>query len=113
MVIGEMPSDEEMAKSAKEETWRGMNVSAITQEIKERLRITDEEGVVITFVEPGSPAQEAGISAGTIIQTINGKRVRNVAEYNKIIKDIPAENSVRLLIKQGENSRFIILKGGK
>ncbi len=113
MVIGEMPSDEEMAKSTKEKTWRGMNVSTITPEIKERLRITDEEGVVVTFVESGSPAQEAGISVGTIIQTINGKRVRNVLEYNKIIKVIPAKSMVRLLIKQGENSRFVILKGEK
>ncbi len=114
LTTGEMPSDEDMAKSAHDETWRGMRVSAITSEIKERLDIAaDEDGVVVTAVDPGSPAEEAGINAGVLIKALDGKAVKNIREFNAVIKNIPVEKNVRLLIKMGEQSRFVILKGGK
>ncbi|MBN1445639.1 MAG: Do family serine endopeptidase [Candidatus Omnitrophica bacterium] len=115
MVISEMPSDEELAKAAKqeEELWRGMRVSSITPAIKERLGITDGEGVVVTFVEPGSPASEAGISAGAIIKKIDGKDAKNLAGYRNLVKAVPDGKNVRLLIKSGEQSISVILKSEK
>jgi serine protease Do len=113
IVIGEMPSDEEMAKAASIQAWRGMHVSAVTQEIKQKLNITDEEGVVIIAVEPGSRAEEAGLTAGLLIKMLDGKTIKTLSEYNSMVKNIPAEKNVRLLIKQGEQSRFVILKGEK
>ncbi len=114
MVISEMPSDEELAKaSQQEEMWRGMRVSSVTPEIQQRLNITEGEGVVVTFVEPGSPAGDAGISAGVLIKKIDGKDVKNLAGYGNLIKALPADKSVRLLIKRGEQSMSVILKSGK
>jgi serine protease Do len=113
MVIGEMPSEEEMAKVSGKEVWRGMHVSAITPEIKQRLEITDEEGMVVISVEPGSPAEDANISSGTLIKAIDGKKIKDVSDYSKVTKNIPAEKDVRLLVKQGNLVRFVILKGEK
>ena len=115
MVISEMPPDEVLAKAAQQEEgiWRGMRVSSITAEIKERLNITDSEGVVVISVEQGSPAAEAGISSGIIIKKIDGKDVRNISAYRNLVKLTPAEKNVRLLIKRGEQSISVILKSGK
>jgi serine protease Do len=115
MVISEMPSDEVLAKAAQQEEglWRGMRVTTITPEIRERLNITDSEGVVVISVEPGSPAAEAGISAGILIKKIDGKDVKNLSTYRNLINSMPSEKNVRLLIKRGEQSMSVIIKSGK
>lgn len=114
LVTGEMPSDEELAKiSREEEVWRGMSVSAITQEIRQRLNITDTEGVVVTSVEPGSKAEEAGIGVGMVIKAINGKTIKGMEDYISTVKGIPEEKNARILVRFGEQSRFVIIKGGK
>jgi len=115
MVIGEMPSEEEMAKMSEkgEETWRGMRVSALTPEIKQRLSIKDVEGVIVTSVEPGSAAAEAGIAPGMIIRTIDGKQIKGLTEYRTVTKSISGEKDVRLLVTREEQNIFIILKSGK
>jgi len=113
MTTTEMPSDEELAKAAGSEAWRGMQVSAITEEMRQQANITDKEGVVVTSVESGSAAEEAGITPGIVIKTINGKTVKGMQDYAALVKNIPSGNSVRLLVKLGEQSRFVIIKGGK
>ena len=48
-----------------------------------RLRLKSETGVVVTRVEPGSPAANAGIQTGDIIREVNRKAVKNVEELCK------------------------------
>ncbi len=111
--IGEMPSDEQLASMVEGPVWRGMKVSAITEDIKERMRISDNAGVIVTGVEPGSAADEAGISAGTIILAIEGRNIKGLSDYNEVIKKLPADKDVRLRVKQGTTIRVLLLKGGK
>ncbi|MDD3726286.1 MAG: DegQ family serine endoprotease [Candidatus Ratteibacteria bacterium] len=113
LVTDEMPSDERMAEMEEKQMWRGMMVTSITPEIKEQLGLKDSDGVVVISVEPGSPAEEAGITQGVVIKEINGMKIKGLSEYKKVVKDIPKDKSVRLLIMKAEQSMFIILKGEK
>ncbi|HPP29820.1 MAG TPA: DegQ family serine endoprotease [bacterium] len=113
LVTGEMPSDEEIAKVEEKEKWRGMRVSFITPEIKEQLGLMDTEGVVVLSVEEGSPAEEAGIAQGVIIKEIDGKKIKNLSEYRNVVKNIPRDKNVRVLINRGKQNIFVILKGEK
>jgi len=113
LITGEMPSDEELAKAEEKEVWRGMRVSSITPEMREQIGTKDTEGVVVISVEQDSPAEEAGITQGAIIKEIDGKKIKGISEYRSVIKGIPANKNVRVLIKRGEQSIFVILKGEK
>ncbi|MCM8760136.1 MAG: Do family serine endopeptidase [Candidatus Omnitrophica bacterium] len=113
LITGEMPSDEEMAKIEEKEKWRGLTVSSVTSEMKERLGLADTKGVAVVDVEPGSPAEEAGIVEGVIIKEIDGKKIMNISEYRSVIKNIPSDKNVRVLISKGKQNIFVILKGGK
>ncbi|MGI6595648.1 MAG: Do family serine endopeptidase [Elusimicrobia bacterium] len=114
ITIAEMPTDEELAKKVeKQEQWRGMTVAAITSDIKGYFNLKETDGVVVVSVEPGSPSEESGIVPGVIIKEIDVIKTRNIAEYNNAIKKMPAEKSVRVMIKKGEQSFFVILKGEK
>ena len=113
LVTAEMPSDEQLASAVESSSWRGMKVSAITAEMKERLRTDDSSGVVVIMVEPGSPASLSGITPGTVILGLDGINLKGLKEYNEAVKKVPMEKDVRLKVRQGANNRILILKGEK
>lgn len=47
----------------------------------------DTDGVLIKSIERGSTEEEIGITVGEIILAINGKSVKNILDYNKIIEE--------------------------
>jgi serine protease Do len=53
-------------------------------------------GIVIEAVEPGSPAQKAGLQAGDVITSVDGKPVHNGADLVNPIAQTPIGHSVRL-----------------
>lgn len=113
LVIGERPSDEKLADFKDGASWRGMKVSDVTEEIKDRYGIEDGQGVAVTFVEEGSPSSEAGIVPGIIILEIDGRKIRGMKDYNEAVKTVPEDKDVRLRIKQGNLVMFILIKSEK
>ncbi|HOK55921.1 MAG TPA: DegQ family serine endoprotease [bacterium] len=113
VTVGEMPAEEPVAAETEEKLWRGMRVSALTEEMKSQFGIDENEGVVVTYVETGSPADESGIKVGSVIKMINDYKISNISDYRKVIKNIPKNTDVRVQIKFGDRTRFLVLKGEK
>ena len=103
--IGERPDDFEQLTEAPEEAWRGMEVSEITADYARRYNIKEQQAVVVTHVEPDSPADEAGLVPGDVILAINRKRIRNLEDYKSAIKKVKGDALIRT--ERG----FVILKG--
>ncbi len=98
-VIGERPQsiEEEATKEgeAKAGNWRGMSVENLDLEFANRFRTKEKQGVVVIDVQPGSCADEAGLSAGDIILAINKQAIKNISDYEKITKDLRGSVLVR------------------
>ncbi|MCK7515798.1 MAG: PDZ domain-containing protein [Desulfobacterales bacterium] len=58
----------------------------MTPQIARELGLKKSAGVVVDRVEPGSPAAEALIQVGDVIQAVNRKPVRNVDDFVKIVE---------------------------
>jgi S1-C subfamily serine protease len=59
----------------------GVSLDDITPQIARQLGLAANTlGAVITQVEPGSAAQEAGLQRGDVIQEINHKSIANATE---------------------------------
>ena len=43
----------------------------------------DGEGILVREVNPGSPAEKAGVKAGDVITSFNGERIRSVGELRE------------------------------
>ncbi len=109
---GEAP-EEPLARSpaVSEKEWRGMKVADITTEWKQRFQLTEDKGVVITEVRPGSIAEEAGLNPGTVIRRIGSTVIFSVTDYNKAINSVRKNESVVLLVNQAGRNHWVSLKG--
>jgi serine protease Do len=108
--IAEMKDEEEQVASGESEAY-GLTVQNLTPEIAESLGIgVDVQGVLVSGVEPGSPADEAGLRRGDVIVEVNRKPVKDVDAYSKEMKGAGPGKSVLLLVRRGENTVFLALK---
>jgi serine protease Do len=60
----------------------------------------------VTRVEPESPAAEAGIQPGDVIQEVNRKPVKNVEDFAQKVEKAKDKDSILLFIQRGQNSLF-------
>jgi serine protease Do len=110
--VGEM-KDEEVVASTAEKGELGLTVQQVTPQVAESLGLERAEGVVITAVEPGSPADDAGLRRGDIILEVDRKGVRKVADFRKAAGEIKKGKGVLFLVRRGENTLFLALKPSK
>ncbi|MBI5787479.1 MAG: DegQ family serine endoprotease [Candidatus Schekmanbacteria bacterium] len=110
VTLGTYPKDERMAFMPHKIASRlGMRVENVTRQLKDYFNLKDESGVVITDVEENSPATEAEITAGTIILEVNRKPVPNIEVYQSLISEAKSKETVLLLVKQAEHTRYVTL----
>ncbi|MEE9613964.1 MAG: DegQ family serine endoprotease [Thermodesulfobacteriota bacterium] len=88
----------------------GLTVQPIPVEMAEGLGIEDIEGVLVTAVNPDSPAGNAGLKRGDIIKAINKKPVRGIAEYRKEIKAAVEGDLILFFVMRGKNTIFVTVK---
>jgi serine protease Do len=96
VTVGERPEnlekeEEIISSEIPGSRWRGLTVDELNQENLQHFRIEEREGVVVTDIEPGSPADESGIMPGDVIKEINGKKVSNLSNYQRIIQDVKGD----------------------
>ncbi len=89
----------------------GIEVTDLTPAIARQLGVDrDEKGVVILKIEPGSPADEAGLKKGDIIQEIDRQEIRNQNDFAKAFSNIRANDSVLLFVKRAGRGFYITLQ---
>ena len=78
----------------------GVGVADINAERVKALKLKEERGVEITRVEDNSPASKAGLKVGDVVLDYNGQRVEGTAQFQRMVRETPADRQVRLLISR-------------
>jgi len=104
--VGEMEEKAEVAKTPSTKKSLGVTVQNLTPEIAKGLGLKKDTGVVVTGVEPGSPAADAGIQAGDVIREVNRKPVKDVQDFVQKIEKAKDQNNVLLFLQRGQNNLF-------
>lgn len=115
VAIGEQPKD--LARSgapSPEEgpsgALAGLSVHEVTPEFAQRFGLpNDEDGVVVTRVEPGSLADDAGVQRGDLVLEINRQVVRNTKDFNRIAGEIGKDDSILLLVNRQGQTLYITI----
>jgi serine protease Do len=111
--IAEMADDEVQVAKGEAEAF-GLTVQNLTPEIAESLGLArDVSGVLVSAVDPGSAAADAGLRRGDVILEVNRKAVPNVEAYSTQLREGKGAKSVLMLVRRGENTVFLALKPEK
>ena len=86
----------------------GLQVRTVTPEIAQELGLDEPEGVVVGTVEPGSPAEKAGLRRGDVILEVNQESIDDAAEFREALEE--AERGALLLVSRGGAQIYVPLK---
>ena len=104
-----MAQSEEKAKA--EVGWLGLKVGPVTDEVRERMNRGRLSGVVVTEVEPGSPAAKIGIQRGDVIRSVDQVRVRSATDFRNLVARKKRQKTVLLHVVDHRTGRagFVIV----
>jgi len=81
----------------------GAMVQSLSPDLVEVLKLKDSKGVVVTEVEPGGLADQAGIQPGDVIHKINGSPVARANEWEDLTRDLrPGEKVILSVEREGK-----------
>jgi serine protease Do len=93
-------------------TLRGIQVQPLTPEIRQQFGLSaDVHGVVITQVDPNSPAAQAQLQAGMVIESINRHPVNSVGDFNRLAGEAKGDTLLRVNM-QGQSAFIVISPNG-
>ena len=89
----------------------GIQMVTLTPDIKQEInrdpnssfRIDTEDGVLIVRIAPNSPASEAGLRSGDVIQAINNQPIKTADDVQQLV----SKTSV------GDNMNFSVIRNGR
>jgi len=92
----------------------GIGLSDLTPDVRQEVQAPqDVHGAIVGSVQPGSPADDAGIQRGDIIVSVNRKPVSNAADASQALKSIPAGQDALVLVwSQGGNTFRVLHPNG-
>jgi serine protease Do len=99
--VGERPENVEAIEEGSEPVavavavWRGLKVDEVNQGNVQRFGLREPNGVVVTDVAGGSPADAAGILPGELILEISKQPVKNMADYIKVTQALKGDALIR------------------
>jgi S1-C subfamily serine protease len=112
VTLGEAPRERESARaeSRRGSALEGVDVDDLTPALARQLGLPrDTFGVVVTNVQPDSPAAEAGLRRGDVIQEVNRRPVTNVAAFERAVRQAGSD-PVLLLVNRGGNTQFLVIE---
>jgi serine protease Do len=110
VTVGTLSQEQMLAGSAPaSSSGLGLAVQTLTPALAQELNVELDQGVVVTQVQPGSPAANAGLQPGVIILQVNKKRVATAEEFKRAIDAIRQGDNILLLARYGDSQRYIVL----
>jgi serine protease Do len=102
LTVGEYHKDAEVAAAATDESGHarlGIAISDLTPDVRQQLQLgSDVQGVAIAQVQPGSPAEDAGLTGGDVILEVNRKPVTSAEQFRNEVKQLPAGKDMLLRV---------------
>ena len=76
----------------------GMSITDVTEEHREAFGLPEARGALVQSVEPGKPADKAGVRHGDVVVEIDGKVIRNNRELIDYISYLPVGSNVKITV---------------
>jgi len=116
VTIGSMPQQDVASAGAapttgpRDEPRIGLYLMPLTPELRsERGLPSDASGVVVSRVQPGSPAARSGIEAGSLISMVGQQNVDSPDQVSELVREAIEQKrpAVLLRVEQDGEQRFV------
>ncbi|MBU1566893.1 MAG: DegQ family serine endoprotease [Proteobacteria bacterium] len=113
ITIGEQPSNfSATGKVVKEKETLdkyGLTLQELTQELAEKFTYKRKSGLIISDIQPGSPADFAGLKPGYLVEEVNKVKVQNLDDLNKALGQGGKSGKILLRVRFGDYSTYVVL----
>ena len=111
-----------------EHPYIGITMKTIDERLAETVRLPADKGVLVQTVQPGSPADKAGIKGGTtsvvvdgetyalggdVITKVNGQRVESADDVTDIVSSKEPGDKLSLEVRRGDSTETVRVELGR
>jgi serine protease Do len=108
--VGQLPNEQTASNDSAQQSHEriGVALAPLSPDLRGELQVPDgTHGVVVRTVEPGSPADQAGVQAGDVIVGVGGKQVTSPSDAVSAIRGASKDHAVALRIIRNGQSMFV------
>lgn len=116
VTIGQMPDDDALAQTDSQpadergQGHLGLYLAPLTPELRQQQGIeAGSSGVLVSRVEPGSPADQAGIEAGTLISMVGGEPVSSPRQVVEAVRQAAEENRPAVVLRVEKDGKPLFI----
>ncbi len=88
-------------------SWLGVSVQPVTQAMADYYKLDKPQGVVVSGVNKGTPAEKAGLQEGDVILTVDGAPVQTVAQLRNRISLLPVGHDAQLHVQRDGKAKDV------
>jgi serine protease Do/serine protease DegQ len=85
----------------------GIEMADLTPALAQKLGVAAQEGAMVAAVQPGSPAEKAGLRERDVVVALNGRPIRAAAELRARLGLTPVGEEIELRLQRGAETRSI------
>jgi serine protease Do len=96
---------DQLKKSGKVVRGRiGVAISEVSKEVADSLGLPRAQGALVRSIEPGSPAEKAGVQPGDIIMKFEGRAVDHATDLPRMVGETkPGSSAMLQVLRKGKN----------
>jgi len=93
--------------------WIGVKIQTVTEELAKDFGVPPNKGALVAAVDPGSPAEEAGIRPRDVIVAFDGKDVTTMRGLPRIVAQTPVGKTVNVKVWRDGKPTMLTAKVGQ
>ncbi|MDO5103872.1 MAG: DegQ family serine endoprotease [Lautropia sp.] len=117
VVVGEIPSEQARHDQGKQQekgatspaNWLGIVAADLTAAQRKEQGV-QKGGVLITALEPGGIAAQAGLREGDVLLQLNSRHITSASQFEALVAKLDRKRTMVLLVKRGADASYVPIR---
>ena len=106
LTVGSQPKIE----PALAESDAGFQAQEITENLYREQRLASRRGAYVSFVARGSPASEAGLAPGDVVERIEKAEIGDLDDFRNAMDAVAQKRAFLITAQRGNETKFLLVK---